>query len=65
MVIVMYDGSELECNSISVYGSDFICDDYRIVPIIEVNSIEESSEPDLEVLFGDEVDYSGTPLFAD
>ena len=40
MIIIMYDGSVLECNKIEIYGNELIADDYRIVPIIDVNRIE-------------------------
>lgn len=38
MVIIMYDGSRLECNEIEFSNTDncVIADGYRIVPIIEI-----------------------------
>ena len=44
MRITMYDGSHLDCTSIYVTEKELIADDYRIVPIIEVQRIDESEE---------------------
>ena len=40
MRIIFYDGSELTCNTIEIYGSDLYCDEYRIVPMCDVERIE-------------------------
>ena len=42
MSIVYYDGSELECSSIYVTADELIADDIYVVPLIEVQRIEES-----------------------
>jgi len=38
MIIVYYDGSTLECETIEMCndGKNLIVDDYRIVPLIEI-----------------------------
>lgn len=38
MVIVMYDGSVLECSKVEFSNktNDIIVDDYKVVPIIEI-----------------------------
>ena len=36
-----YDGSVLTCSEYVEYEKDYYCDDYRIVPKDEVESIEE------------------------
>lgn len=41
MRVIYYDGSELECSTLYFTDKDLIADDYRIVPIIEVQRIEE------------------------
>lgn len=41
MKIIMYDGSELTGSSIYFTEEELIVDDYRIVPIVEVQRIEE------------------------
>lgn len=40
MEIIYNDGSILECSTIEFYGSDLYVDDYRIVPIDDVERIE-------------------------
>lgn len=44
MVVVYTDGSTLECSRIEICGNDLYCDDYRIVPICDVDHIEESED---------------------
>lgn len=41
MKLIYFDGSELSCETIEVIGNDFYCDDYRIVPISDIERIEE------------------------
>lgn len=40
MKIIYNDGSVLTCNTIEVIGNDYFCDEYRIVPICDVDHIE-------------------------
>ena len=41
MIVLVYsDGSTLTCDTIQICGSDFYCDDYRIVPICDIDRIE-------------------------
>ena len=42
MKVIMYDGSILECSTVEFGYNTIICDEYRIVPIIEVLRIEEA-----------------------
>jgi hypothetical protein len=42
MKIIYYDGSTLECSSIYVTADELIADDIYVVPLIEVQRIEES-----------------------
>ena len=44
MKIIMYDGSTLDCTSIYFTEKELIADDYRIIPIIEVQRIEGDTE---------------------
>ncbi len=41
MKIIYTDGSVLTCSTIEICGSDFYCDDYRIVPMCDVVRVEE------------------------
>jgi len=41
MIITYYDGGKLECSRVEIYGENLIADDVYIVPLIEINSIEE------------------------
>lgn len=43
MKVILYDGSILECSTIYFEGNNIICDDYRIVPLMEVLRIEEAT----------------------
>lgn len=40
MIIYMYDGSELECNSIEISGDILCADGYRLVNVCDVDRIE-------------------------
>lgn len=42
MKVIMYDGSILECSTVWFEDNNIICDEYRVVPIIEVLRIEEA-----------------------
>ena len=44
MKIIYYDGSELACTTIEIVdnGKTLIADEYRIVPIAEVQRIREN-----------------------
>lgn len=39
MTVIYTDGSRLECSEIEINGDKIICDEYRIVPINEVEKI--------------------------
>ena len=39
MTVIYTDGSILECSEIEIYGNEIVCDEYRIVPINEVEKI--------------------------
>ena len=41
MRIFLTDGSILECTTIQIEGNDLYLDDYRIIPIEEVDTIED------------------------
>lgn len=41
MRIIYTDGSILECSTIEICGNDLFCDDYRIVPVTDIEKIEE------------------------
>lgn len=42
MKVIFYDGSILECSTIYFEDNNIICDDYRVIPFIEILRIEEA-----------------------
>lgn len=40
MTIIYNDGSKLECSTIELCGNELFCDEYRIVPMCDVERIE-------------------------
>ncbi len=42
MKIIYVTGEVLECYKLEISGSDFIADDFRIVPIAAVSRIEQN-----------------------
>ena len=45
MIKLIYcDGSVLTCYDLKVCGNNYICDDYRIVPICDIERIETDED---------------------
>lgn len=44
MKLIYCDGSTLTCSTIECDGKNYICDDYRIVPVCDIDEIVEDED---------------------